>query len=185
MENPGADLAARRKKAPKRCLVCGKEFVARETAKTCGATCRSRFFQLKKGKDMLKITPAQKEWQDEQVAVGNARVIAMSPDEFLRLAGGNIEHGERLDFERFAAESEIFYLEADANTGVVFTHEGRHRAVAARNSGYSQIPVLVVVMNYAAIKEFASGNMSAHESLAAQDNLTFPETLHPPEKRAR
>lgn len=80
-----------------------------------------------------------------------AYIAYMTPDEFLNLAtseGGRQiveQHSKALDAEKLgeATRWQPIQLNIDHETGEVLGHEGRHRAVAMRNAGVEQIPVLL------------------------------------------
>ena len=75
----------------------------------------------------------------------------MTPDDFLNLttseSGRQIveQHSKTLDAEKLgeATRWQPIQLNIDHETGEVLGHEGRHRAVAMRNAGVEQIPVLL------------------------------------------
>ena len=80
-----------------------------------------------------------------------AYIAYMTPDEFLNLttseSGRQIveQHSKTLDAEKLgeATRWQPIQLNIDHETGEVQGHEGRHRAVAMRNAGVEQIPVLL------------------------------------------
>ena len=80
-----------------------------------------------------------------------AYIAYMTPDDFLNLTtseGGRQiveQHGKELDAEKLgeATRWQPIQLNIDHETGEVQGHEGRHRAVAMRNAGVEQIPVLL------------------------------------------
>ena len=80
-----------------------------------------------------------------------AYIAYMTPDDFLSLTtseGGRqiVErHSKELDAEKLgeATRWQPIQLNIDHETGEVQGHEGRHRAVAMRNAGVEQIPVLL------------------------------------------
>lgn len=80
-----------------------------------------------------------------------AYIAYMTPDEFLSLTtseGGRQiveQHSRKLDAEKLgeATRWQPVQLNIDHETGEVQGHEGRHRAVAMRNAGVEQIPVLL------------------------------------------
>ena len=80
-----------------------------------------------------------------------AYIAYMTPDEFLSLTtseGGRQiveQHSRKLDEEKLgeATRWQPVQLNIDHETGEVQGHEGRHRAVAMRNAGVEQIPVLL------------------------------------------
>lgn len=80
-----------------------------------------------------------------------AYIAYMTPDDFLNLTtseGGRQiveQHSKELDAEKLgeATRWQPIQLNIDHETGEVQGHEGRHRAVAMRNAGVEQIPVLL------------------------------------------
>ena len=80
-----------------------------------------------------------------------AYIAYMTPDDFLNLTtseGGRQiveQHSKELDAEKLgeATRWQPIQLNIDHETGKVQGHEGRHRAVAMRNAGVEQIPVLL------------------------------------------
>ena len=80
-----------------------------------------------------------------------AYIAYMTPDDFLSLTtseGGRQiveQHSKELDAEKLgeATRWQPIQLNIDHETGEVQGHEGRHRAVAMRNAGVEQIPVLL------------------------------------------
>lgn len=80
-----------------------------------------------------------------------AYIAYMTPDDFLNLttseSGRQIveQHSKTLDAEKLgeATRWQPIQLNIDHETGEVLGHEGRHRAVAMRNAGVEQIPVLL------------------------------------------
>lgn len=80
-----------------------------------------------------------------------AYIAYMTPDDFLNLTtseGGRQiveQHSKELDAEKLgeATRWQPIQLNINHETGEVLGHEGRHRAVAMRNAGVEQIPVLL------------------------------------------
>ena len=80
-----------------------------------------------------------------------AYIAYMTPNDFLSLTtseGGRQiveQHSKALDAEKLgeATRWQPIQLNIDHETGEVLGHEGRHRAVAMRNAGVGQIPVLL------------------------------------------
>lgn len=73
------------------------------------------------------------------------KVVMMSPDEFLKKAGGETsgEHVEKM--EGVLKEEKSFaspLLEVDAS-GKVITHDGRHRVMYAKRQGAKEVPVVM------------------------------------------
>lgn len=76
-------------------------------------------------------------------------VRSIGIDDFLRLAqpSPNLmgDTSDLFEKDMIDAWEDLPMLQVDPETRFVFGHEGRHRAVALRNSGYDEMEIIVIV----------------------------------------
>ncbi len=83
-------------------------------------------------------------------------IVLMSPAEFIRLAGGlpydeahTLPWRNRSDYDALRTRMahglpiDALFLDVDADTGQVESHEGRHRAMIAQELGIKEVPVIL------------------------------------------
>lgn len=142
-------------------------------------------YKLSENEIEQAINESVSEWDEDYARL---YITKINPESFLKLTT-NEEINRRLENERFDLDLEkisnkkyvadMMYLDIDMETGEVYGHEGRHRMMALKNSGYNKVDLIIFPHNYDKYhsKEYTNKKIYSQEGIITNESVSLDKIV--------